>query len=133
MEAHTGRDPLAGGRPVVPSAGERLRADVTREVAELRCRLREAGLRADALLAAGCRHEAVAAVAEQRALVRGFERRLVSAIVASAVEREAERVLAAAAAWHEARRALGRTGGADGTPGAHGPSRPAPSRAPGRT
>lgn len=130
MSPHTGRDPRTGvgraGQPARIPADQRLRGDVARQVADLRCRLREASLRADALLAAGYRCEAAAAVAEQRALVSGFERRLATALADVSVEREAERVLAAASAWHEARRALARGAVADGA------ARPAPHGAPRR-
>lgn len=77
-------------------AEERLRAAVTRDVADLRLQLEEASLRSDALLWAGHPEAAAEVVDEKRELVSRFESRLRQRLSEAAVEAEAERVLAAA-------------------------------------
>lgn len=74
-------------------AAERLRGDVTRQIADLRCRLREATLRSDAYLAAGRPDAAAEVLAEQRALVAGFHDRIATSVSGARVEAEAEAVL----------------------------------------
>lgn len=79
-------------------AAERLRAGVSRDVADLRLQLEEASLRSDALLWAGYPAQAAEVVDEKRELVSRFEARLRQRLSEAAVEAEAERVLAAASA-----------------------------------
>lgn len=82
------------------AARDRLADALHHEVAELRLRMSETALRSDALRQAGHPDAAAEVVAEQRELLRGFNRRVEAAVAAAAVEREAEEVVAV-----EARRA----------------------------
>ncbi len=81
------------GRPSLV-ASARLADAIGRETADLRVRLHEATLRCAAYRAAGRPDVAADVVAEQRALVADFARRLGPLLAGAAVEREAERVLA---------------------------------------
>lgn len=73
---------------------DRLRRDVTREVADLRCRLHEIALRGEALIEAGRTDEAARVLAEQRLLLRTFEARIARHVADAKVAGAAEEAVA---------------------------------------
>lgn len=81
---------MAGLAPPPADSRDRLRADLTREVADLRCRLHEIALRGEALIEAGQTAEAARVLAEQRVLLRAFEDRIARHVAAAKVLGEAE-------------------------------------------
>lgn len=93
---------MAAGREsraeVSRSSRERLRDVLRDELDEVRVRLEEAALRADAHLLTGNPEGATEALADQRRLLADLEERLDAAVADALVEREAESVVADAVA-----------------------------------
>lgn len=84
-------DPDVG--PPAEVSVRRLGDELSREVAEVRVQLREASMRSDAHALSGNLQAAIAARAEQRAILQEFEARLRRKVAEAAVERDVEDVL----------------------------------------